>query len=440
MAAPSKHTRRKFLRQASTGAAALIAAPYFVPARVLGAEGATPPSDRIVMGVIGTGGMGKANLDMFMSERDVQMVAACDVDARHLAEGVEKVNAKYDNLDCKAYSDFRELLAREDIDAVAVVTPDHWHALASIAAARAGKDIYCEKPLANSVGEGRAICEAVRENGRILQTGSHERSTPSVRQACELVRNGRLGKIHTVRINLPTDESHHRRAMKLTDVPPPMPVPEGFDYDFWLGHTPEVPYTEKRCHFGWRFILAYGGGEMTDRGAHIIDIAQLALGMDETGPVEYRGRGAASSTSLFDAFFNFEFENTYANGVKMIGTSKHGPRGVGFEGDQGKLFVHVHGGKLEAEPTSLLEEPIGAGEIQLGRTPGHRRNFLDCLRTREAPLATAEIGHRTATICHLNNIAFRLGRPLTWDPVAEKTDDDQANDMLTPKMREPWSL
>jgi len=440
MAAPSKQSRRKFLRQATAGAAAAVAAPYFVPARVLGAEGVTPPSDRIVMGVIGTGGMGKANLGAFMGEPDVQMVAVCDVDARHLQEGLEMVNGKYGNRDCKAYGDFRELLARLDIDAVAVVTPDHWHALASVAAAKAGKDIYCEKPLANSVGEGRAICEAVRENKRILQTGSHERSTPSVRQACELVRNGRLGKIHTVRINLPVDEPHHQQAMSLTEVPPPMPVPEDFDYNFWLGHTPEVPYTEKRCHFWWRFNLAYGGGEMTDRGAHIIDIAQLALGMDDSGPVQYSGKGVASSTSLYNAYFDFEFENVYANGVKMIGTSKHGPRGVDFEGDEGKLFVNIHGGAIDAEPASLLEKPIGQDEIQLGRAPSHRRNFLDCIRSREAPFAAAEIGHRTATICHLNNIAFLLGRPLTWDPVEEKTDDDEANGLLMPKMREPWTL
>jgi predicted dehydrogenase len=312
--------------------------------------------------------------------------------------------------------------------------------LASIAALKSGRDVYCEKPLANSIGEGRAVCQAVAENQRILQVGSHERSNPSVRRACELVRNGRLGKIHTVRINLPCDEDHHKRVMAVTDVPPPMPVPPGFDYDFWLGHTPAVPYTEKRCHFLWRFILDYGGGEMTDRGAHIIDVAQLALGTDDTGPVEINAQGSASKTSVFNAFFDFDFENVYANGVRMIGQSHTGPRGVGFEGDRGKLFVHIHGGALDAEPQSILDEQIGENEVNLGRATSHRRNFLDSMRSRQAPFATAEIGHRTATICHLNNIALQLGKPLTWDPAAERTNDDEANTMLTASMRSPWSL
>jgi predicted dehydrogenase len=432
-------SRRRFLRQAAAGAAT-VAAPYVVPARVLGAEGATLPSDRVVMGVIGTGGQGQYLLGEFMNEPDVQIVAVCDVDAAHLNPAIAMVNDRYQNRDCQGFGDFRELLARDDLDAVAVVTPDHWHALISIAAAKAGKDVYCEKPLANSIGEGRAICNAVRDNNRILQCGSHERSNPNVRRACELVRSGRLGKIHTVRINLPCDEDHHRRIMAVKDVPPPMPVPAGFDFDFWLGHTPVVPYTEKRCHFGWRFILSYGGGEMTDRGAHIIDIAQLALGMDGAGPVEFAARGVASATSLFNAFFEYDFENVYANGARMIGTSRTGPRGVGFEGDSGKLFVHVHGGAMEAEPASLLQEGIADDEIQLGRTASHRRNFLDAVRSRTPPFATAEIGHRTATICHLNNIAMRIGRRFRWDPVAERTNDDEANALLTPTMRASWTL
>jgi predicted dehydrogenase len=434
-------TRRAFLQTAATGAAATaIGVPYFVPARVLGADGVTPPSDRILMGVIGAGGMGTVNLAEFMNDPEVQMIAACDVDQGHLDNAVATAHAKSGNRDCRAFHDFRELLDVDGLEAVAVVTPDHWHALISIAAASAGKDIYCEKPLANSIGEGRAICKAVAEHNRILQCGSHERSNPNVRRACELVRNGRLGKIHTVHVNLPCDEDHHRRVMAVTDVPPPMPVPAGFDFDFWLGHAPLVPYTEKRCHFGWRFILDYGGGEMTDRGAHIIDVAQLALGMDDTGPVEVRATGTASKTSLFNAFFDFEFENVYANGVRMLGTSHTGPRGVGFEGDRGKLFVHIHGGELEADPASILNEEIGETEIQLGRTVSHRRNFLDAVRSRQAPFATAEIGHRTATICHLNNLALRLGRALKWDPVAERTNDEEANSLLTPSMRSPWSL
>jgi len=430
--------RRDFLKKSAVSATA-FGAPLIVPASVFSAPGRVAPSDRIALGLIGSGGMGRANAGAFMNEPDVQLVAVCDVDQKHLQLGLDLVKEKQANNDCQGYGDFRELLAHDGLDGVVVATPDHWHALATIGAAKAGKDIYCEKPLANSVGEGRAICQAVTENDRILQTGSHERSGDNARYACELVRSGRLGTIRTVRINMPCDQEHHNNVRKQVDVPPSMPIPDGFDYDFWLGHTSEVPFTEKRCHFSWRFILAYGGGEMTDRGAHIIDLAQLALGMDETGPVKYSARGVASSTSLFDAFMDFDFENTYANGVKMIG-SNEGPRGVRFEGDDGWLFVHVHGAKLEAHPADLLE-PSQAPEPSLGRTASHRRNFLDAMRSRKQPFAHAEIGHRTATICHLNNLAMKLQRPLEWDPKSEQiVDDDEANKLLSPAMRSPWHL
>ena len=438
MAVQSRQTRRKFLQQAAAGGAAALVVPYFVPSTVLG-QGVTPPSDRIVMGVIGTGGMGRGNCGAFMGEPDVQMIAVCDVDAGHRLEAAKMVNEKYGNGDCQKFGDFRELLTVPGIDAVVVATPDHWHALASIAALNAGKDVYCEKPLANSVGEGRAICDAVAKNRRILQCGSHERSNPKVREAAEFVRNGRLGTLKAVHVMLPCDEAHHNRVRAVKGVPPAEPVPEGLDYEFWLGHAPKAPYTPMRCHFHWRFILSYGGGEMTDRGAHIIDIGQLALDADDTGPVSYAAKGASTPGSLFNAYFDFEFENTYAGGVKMLGTSKPGPRGIKFEGDQGTLMVNVHGGDYQAEPATLLE-PIEDGEVHLGRTPSHRRNFLDCVKSREQPFATAEIGHRTATICHLNNIAMRLGKSFTWDPVKEQTDDDEANALLTPTMRRPWTL
>ena len=430
--------RREFLKKSAATAAA-IGAPWIVPSSVLSAPGKVAPSDRIAMGLIGSGGMGRANAGAFMNEPDVQFVAVCDVDRDHLHTGMDLVNEKYGNTDCQGYADFRELLAHDGLDAVVVATPDHWHGLASIAAAKAGKDIYCEKPLANSVAEGRAICQAVAENDRVLQTGSHERSGDNARYACELVRSGRLGKIHTVRINLPCDQEHHEKVRQLKEVPPTMPIPPGFDYDFWLGHTQAVDYTKLRCHFWWRFIMAYGGGEMTDRGAHIIDLAQLALGTDATGPVKYSARGTASSTSLYDAFMQFDFENTCANGIRMIG-SNEGPRGVRFEGDDGWLFIHVHGAKLEAHPAELLD-PDQAPEPSLGRTPSHRRNFLDSIRSRQQPFAHAEIGHRTATICHLNNLAMRLGRPLEWDPETEQlVGDAEANALLTPAMRSPWHL
>jgi predicted dehydrogenase len=435
-----QHNRREFLTRTSAAVGA-FAAPYFVSASAIGATEKSPPSDRIVMGVIGTGGMGQHDMGVFLNQPDSQVVAVCDVDAAHRAAGANDVNTKYGNSDCKAYDDFRELLARDDIDAVAVVTPDHWHALIAIAAANAGKDIYCEKPLANSVAEGRGICRAVERNGRVLQTGSHERSTDGVRRACELVRNGRLGELHTIRVQMPCEQDHHNAVRAFADNADAMPVPAGFEYDNWLGPAANAPYHEKRCHFWWRFNMAYGGGEMTDRGAHIIDIAQLALGMDNSGPVEYHATGKRVESPLYDTFLDFQFENRYANGTRLLGTN-HGPRGIHFVGTEGWLFVHVHGGDLEAGPASLLDDlaPAAAG-VDLGRSPGHHRNFLDCVKTRETPLASAEIGHRTATICHLNNISMQLGRPIKWDPAMETIHDDaEASAMLRPTMRSPWSL
>ena len=432
--------RRTFLKTAGAASLGALTAPYFVPSSALGLAGAVAPSERIVMGCIGTGGMGKGDMNAMMDFADVQVIAVCDVDAKHKQDAAAQVNKKYGNSDCRQFADFRELLAIKEIDAVTVTTPDHWHALCSVAAANAGKDVYCEKPLANSIGEGRAICEAVKKNNRILQCGSHERSGNNARFACELVRNGRIGKLHTIRINLPTDDSHHNEAKALKGLPPEEKVPEGFDFDFWLGHTALAPYSPKRCHFWWRFNLAYGGGEMTDRGAHVIDLAQLGAGFDDTGPVEIEATGARNAGSLYDTFWEYSFVNKFAGGVTMYGESK-GPRGVKFEGTDGSIFIHVHGAKLEAEPASLLQEKIGDREIQLGRSPGHQRNFIDCVKSRKQPMATAEIGHRTASVCHLNNIAMLLGRKLRWDPAKEQfADDSEANALVSPKMRAPWSL
>ncbi|ADB17090.1 oxidoreductase domain protein [Pirellula staleyi DSM 6068] len=434
--------RRSFLKTTAAAASAL-AIPYYVPASVLGLEDKAPPSDRIVMGCIGTGGKGRHNMGTFMGFPDVQMVAVCDVDAKNRDMAHKQVNGHYKNEDCKAYNDFREITSRTDIDAVAISTPDHWHAIASIAAANGGKDIYCEKPLANSVAEGRGICNAVEKNKRILQTGTQERSGDNARAVCELVQAGRIGKLNTLRINLPCVDGHHLEARKVEGIPAAQNVPEGFDYNFWLGHTAEVPYTEKRCHFWWRFNLAYGGGEMTDRGAHVIDIGQLGAGMDATGPVEYEASGVQAKDSLYNVFWDYKFKCTYASGLEMIGEAV-GPRGVKFEGADGWIFVHIHGQKLEASDEALLKEVqaiISKGDFKLGRSPGHHRNFIDCVKSRQPTIAPAEVGHRTGSICHLNNIAMTLGRKIKFDPASEQIlGDEEAAKLLSPAMREPWKL
>lgn len=433
--------RREFLHSTARLGASAIAAPYFVSSATLGLNGRTPPSDRIVMGAIGCGGKGRHNTGEFLKLEDVQFVAVCDVDARHAEEDKRQVDEFYKNGDCKLYRDFRDVVARGDIDAVHVSTPDHWHALTSIAAIESGKDVYCEKPLANSVAEAIAIRNSARRRQRVVQTGSHERSNDKARFACELVRNGRLGKLQTIEINMPcSDEQHHKEVIAWKGIPDPQPVPAALDWEFWLGHTPNVPYHERRCHFWWRFILAHGGGEMTDRGAHIIDIAQLANNSDGSGPIEITATGKRNEGSLYDAFMDYQFENTYANGVRMIGKNQS-PRGLKLVGPDGWIFIHIHGAETEASnPEWLLTDPKSF-KTSLGRSPGHHRNFLDCVKSRQQPFADAEIGCRTATICHLNNIAMQLGRSIHWDPKSESIQNDaEATKLLLPNFRQPWSL
>ncbi|QGJ70491.1 putative dehydrogenase [Planctomycetales bacterium 10988] len=437
---PRPTTRRTFLKQ-SAAVAGLSQAPYFVSSSVFAKPNRPAPSDRITVGCIGLGGKGRRNMTEFAKEPDSEVVALCDLDQAHLKLAQETLaGVKGSPTVSKVTRDFREIVSDSGIDAVSIATPDHWHALTTIAAAKAGKDIYCEKPLANSVMEGRAMCEAAQQHKVVLQTGSHERSRSTIRYACELALNGYLGEIHTIRIQMPTDQAHHMQARELVSMPKKQEVPEGFDYDMWLGHTAEVPYYEERCHFWWRFQLAYGGGEMTDRGAHILDIAQMALGKDRSGPVRFEAKGTRNESGLYDAFMDFQFVNTYDNGVKVVGDNS-GPRGLELIGSDGKIFIAIHGGKLTADPVSLLDINLAKEDYILGRSPGHFRNFLDCVKSREEPVATGEFGHRTSTICHLNNIAMITGRTLEWDPEREVVlNDPEANGMLLPKMRHPWSI
>jgi predicted dehydrogenase len=424
-------------RQFVCGAAGLLAAPLFVPATALGRGGKAAPSERIRIGVIGTGGQGRGLLGNFLGQKDVDVVAVCDVDTKHLLAAKQQAD-KRNKKPCDAFKDFRDLIAVKGLNAVVVATPDHWHALATIAACKAGLDVYCEKPLANSIGEGRALCDAAKEHKRVVQCGSHERSNPRGRFACEIVHNGKIGKLQTIRINLPCDDGHHKAARRMGPGKPIAP-PKNLDYDFWLGHTPKVPYIPERVHFNWRWVLAYGGGEMTDRGAHVIDLGQLGGGLDDTGPVKIEAKGGQQKDCLYDVFWDYSFTNTYANGVKLVGSTS-GPRGVKFEGSDGWVFIHVHGCRLEASSPDLLKLNADEFKLKLGRTTSHARNFLDCVRSRKTPFATAEIGHRTASLCHLNNIALRLGRTLEWDPVKERFTDDDANKLITPVMRPPWKL
>ena len=438
----SRVTRRRFLAAAAGSAAAAVAgAPYFVPARALGRDGAIAPSNRIATGHIGVGGRGSGLLNSFLGLSEVQSVAVADVDVRHRERAAGVIEKKYADQAAagafkgtQTYNDFRELIERSDVDALVMAVPDHWHAVLACAALRAGKDIYTEKPLSLTVPDGRAVVETANRFGRVVQVGSHERSRSNARYAAELVRSGYIGKLHTIHVNMPVDNHG--------PIPPQpvMPVPDGFDYNMWLGPAPWAPYTEKRCHFHFRYILDYSGGEMTDRGAHIIDLAQLGHGSDDTGPVEVWGDGWAPEDGLFNTFMKYKFGFRYADGVQVLGESV-GPRGIKYVGDKGWIFVYIHGGNLEASDPRLLQIALKPDDVHLGRSPGHHQDFIECVKTRKRPFATAEIGHRTATMCHIANIAMLLKRKLQWDPAAERfINDDAANHMLDRPMREPWRV
>ena len=439
--------RREFLK-----ATAAIAIPYIVPASVFGAAA---PSNRISVACIGTGNqcMGVL-LPKLLARDDVQVVAVCDVNRGSYGYKNEKdfygrepaqkiVNKHYAGKTaagqyqgCDAHNDFREVLDRKDVDAVVIAVPDHWHALMTIGASEAGKDIYCEKPLSLTVADGRAMVGAVRKHRRILQTGSHERSNPLVRKACELVRNGRIGELKKVT----TFVGFHSKKGPGPGWQP-MPVPDGFDYETWLGPAPDAPYHQDRCLYRFRFNYDYSGGQVTNYGAHSNDMAQWALGADDTGPVEveYLHAKWLPKGSLFNAALETEFRCRYASGVELHCINDKSNVGARFEGSEGMIQVGYAG--FFTEPASLKESEIGANEIHVYHSDDHIGNFIECIKSRKEPIAPVEVGHRSATVCHLGNIAVRLGRNLRWDPEKEEIlGDEEASAMLTRPQRAPWTL
>jgi predicted dehydrogenase len=429
MLSPYRPSRRQFVRGLAAGAAAL---PLLNTD--LGAAPEKGPNDRITLGFIGVGTMGRGHLGSFLGAPGVQVVTVCDVVAQRREAARKTVNdhyagkAKGEHKGCDAYNDFRDLLTRKDVDAVVIATPDHWHAIACILAARAGKDIYCEKPLTHSIAEGRRIVEEVAKAKVIFQTGSQQRSEfgGHFRKAVELVRNGRIGKLKTVRIgvggpavpcDLPTQE-----------------IPEGTDWDFWLGPAPKRGYNEVLCpkgvhnHFpAWRNYLEYAGGGLADMGAHHFDIAQWALDMDASGPVKVEPPAGKETKGL---------KFTYANGVEMF---HGGEADCVFVGTDGTVLASRE--YLRTKPEGILKEPIGEKDFHVYPSSDHRRNWLECVRSRKACICPAEVGHRSATICHLGNIGYRLRRTLTWDPVQERfVDDDEANRLLYREPRPAWKV
>ena len=409
-------TRREFLQSAAVAGAAL-ALPTIVPCSVFGRNA---PGNRVNVGLIGMGLMMGSHHHIMLGRESVQVVAVCDVnrDKRERARAqTEKAYAQRQASGaykgCDAYNEYERLIERKDIDAVIVATPDHWHTMVSLAAMKSGKDVYVQKPMTLTIREGRLMSDTAKQYGAILEVGSQQRSERAFRKACEIVRNGWIGKVHTI-------------YTELGEFPPPQtlpeePIPDGFDYDRWLGPTPWYPYNKKRVEGnyggGWRCFWEYGSRKNGDWGAHHFDIIQWALGMDDSGPVEFIPKG----------FEGTEYQShVYANGAKVW---KNHPVKSGqmiqFIGESGEVLVS-RGDRLETTPAGLKDRPLAASDIHLYESYDHEGNWLQCINTRKPPICTAEIGHRTATICHLNGIAERLGRPIKWDPAKEEIVGDAA--------------
>jgi predicted dehydrogenase len=448
---PTNVSRRSFLK--STAAVTALAAPYYVPASVFGAAA---PSNRINVGCIGVGNQGFPNLQRFLKFDDCQVVAVCDVnrgskgykepeDLLGREPAKQEVETQYAKkkgagsyAGCDAYNDFRELLARKDIDAVMLAPPDHWHEPMSIAAVEAGKDVYCEKPLGLTIGGQQQVVAAVRKNKRIFQTGNHERSNPIVRKMCEMVRSGAIGDVRRIVV-------HVGRHNKVGPGPgwQPMPVPAGFDYNLWLGPAPDAPYHQDRCLYNFRFNYDYAGGQVTNFGAHSIDMAQWGLGTDDTGPVqvEYVYADYLPKGSLFNAATHTCFRCRYANGAVLECFTGEPSVRCMFEGTEGVVRVDNMGQNFFATPKSIWPKDI-TGKEKYHSGDDHVRNFLDCIKSRQEPVSPVEIGHRSASICHLGNIAIKLQAKLKWDPQAERFVDsksDEANQQLTRTPRESWT-
>ena len=426
------NSRRKFIKQS-----ARVAAVAIVPRYVLGGPLFTAPSDQVTIGVVGCGKQSRGLVGNFLGMENVKIVANSDVDRQKMEAFAGFVNDRYTKASDKSsykaissYPDYNELITRDDIDAVIVVTPDHWHAIVAINAMQNGKDVYCEKPMAHTVEEGRKMVDATQKFSRVFQTGSMQRSWQDFRRACELVRNGFIGEVQTVKVNvgdpaIPCD-------LEAEDTP------DYLDWNTWLGPAPERAYnpvlSPPITYDGWpmwRSYWEYGGGGVADWGAHMFDIGQWGLGMDDSGPVQLippKEKGAVRGLKFI-----------YSNGVEMIHEDFGRGYAVEFIGSKG--IVRVSREFLESDPGNILTSEVPQNGIKLYYSDNHYKNWIDCIKSRQQPVCDAEIGHRTATVCNIGNIAYKLGRELKWDPVGEKfVGDREADGLLTRKYRKPFTL
>jgi predicted dehydrogenase len=413
------------------------AAPLILPASARGAN------DRIVMGSIGVGGQGGGHLRSLLRTSDVRVTAVCDVMADRRNRAKDQVDSTYKDNSCKGYNDFREMLARPDLDAVLIAVPDHWHALIGVEAARRGKHMYYEKPMGVSLAESQAMREAVRRYGVTFQFGTQQRSSFTFRHAVELVRNGRIGQLKEIVIG--------SAGSQYVPNQPEQPVPAGFDYDLWLGPAPWVPYTAERVTRNFTLIYDYSLGCISGAwGVHDVDTAQWALDADHTGPLDVEGTGTFPADGLYDTATSWEVHHTYANGVKLIHMDIRSAKKRWDQfslGNMASLFVGTEGWvyvsrqAIHTHPATLVREKFGPNDKRVIFSNDHRRNFLDAVRTGGRTISPIEAAVRADTVCQQADIAMRLKRKLRWDPVKEQfIGDEQANRMLSRPMRSPWHL
>lgn len=426
-------SRREFVKRSAIAGAA-VALPTILPSRLFGQNA---PSKQVVVGFIGTGNIAQMHIATLLGFPEVRIAAVCDVDRVRRDAAAEKINAYYGNKDCQRFADFRELAAAPGIDAIWVCTPDNWHALAAIEAIRGGKDVYVEKPLTLTIQEGRALVETAREHGRVVQTGTQQRSSKRFHDTAEFIRNDGLGPLERIEILIPANNKFTGATWEQE------PVPDGLDWDMWLGPAPWRPFNRQSCHYNFRFNLDFAAGQVTNWGAHYIDIAQWAVGADDSGPIEIEGHGEFPTSGLFSTATKVDFTCRYKGGVELRCRTRYDgvfDGNVRFFGPRGWIDVSRSASKA-SDPQLLREVSARAGALKLPVSENHHDNFLQCIRTRAQPISDVEIGHRATTVCNLGNISMLLDRKLKWDPVLEQfVGDDMANRMRARAMRGPWSL
>jgi len=443
--------RRNFLKNTIITTSGIIAFPTIIPSCVRGGNGKVSPSDKVRVALVGCGNQGGNDIMRFATDKRVQVVAICDVNRQSYGywsgslggRDVVEANLKKFYLErdgkelqgLRLEEDFREIIGMDDVDAIEFAVPDHWHSIPVLMAAKAGKAIYCQKPLALTIPEGRAMSNAVKKYNIVFQTGSQQRSSENFRFVCELVRNGRLGKVHTVSCGLPGGVPDFGKNKEMTD---PVPPHKGFNYDFWLGPAPEAPYCPARTGVNFRWNLDYSGGQITDWGGHHPDIAQWGMGTEHTGPVKIKSSNTEwAKHPVWNTATQYHIEADFEEGFKMIVSSNAGHGGVRFEGEDGR-WAMVDRGSQELSD-NLKDVKLGDNDIRLYKSEDHFRNFIDCVISNKEPIAPVEVAHRSITIAHLGNISMLLNQELEWDPKTERfVNNTLANALLDRPMREPW--